>query len=106
VLPKPAFPRRWNAADPMLIAETVPSRIWKVSLDDGRPAIVRDLKARGFEDAASSMAFLAWRRGEGAIKLLGREAIARCWNMPASGILSTTSTNMVTALRRKSRPRC
>jgi len=57
----------------VLIAETVPSRIWKVSLADGRPAVVRDLKPRGFEDAASSMAFLAWRRGEGAIRLLGRD---------------------------------
>jgi streptomycin 6-kinase len=55
----------------MLIAETVPSRIWKVSLADGSPAIVRDLKPRGFEDEASSKAFLAWRRGQGAIRLLG-----------------------------------
>jgi len=57
----------------VLIADTVPSLIWKVTLGDGRPAIVRDLKPRGLEDAASSMAFLAWRRGEGAIRLLGRD---------------------------------
>ena len=57
----------------MLIAETVPSSIWKVSLDDGSPAIVKDLKPRGLEDEASSKAFLAWRRGEGAIRLLGRD---------------------------------
>ena len=57
----------------MLIAETVPSRIWKVTLADGSPAIVRDLKPRGFEDEASSVAFLAWRRGEGVVRLLGRD---------------------------------
>ena len=72
-MPKPAFPRRWKAEGSRADRRDLPSRIWKVSLDDGSPAIVRDLKPRGFEDEASSKAFLAWRRGEGAIRLLGRD---------------------------------
>ena len=71
-MPKPAFPRRWKA-EPELIAETFSSRIWKVSLDDGSPAIVKDLKPHGLEDELSGMALLAWRHGEGAIKLLDRD---------------------------------
>jgi streptomycin 6-kinase len=72
-LPKPAFPQRWKVGDPVLIAETVTSRIWKVSLDDGRPAVVKDLKPVGIEDERSSADFLKYRRGEGAIRLFGRD---------------------------------
>lgn len=70
----PEFPKRWKVSAPELIAETFSSRIWKVLQEDGAPAIVKDLKP--FDDVADELRgehFLAWRRGEGAVRLLGRD---------------------------------
>ena len=70
----PDFPKRWKVGAPVLIAETFSSRIWKVFREDGSPAIVKDLKP--FDDVADELRgehFLAWRRGEGAVRLLGRD---------------------------------
>ena len=70
----PAFPARWKVSAPELIAETFSSRIWKVVREDGSPAVVKALKP--FDDVADELRgehFLAWRRGEGAVRLLGRD---------------------------------
>lgn len=70
----PAFPKRWKVSAPELIAETFSSRIWKVVLDDGSPAVVKALKPfDDVEDELRGEHYLAWRRGEGAVRLLGRE---------------------------------
>ncbi|KRF02053.1 3'-kinase [Frateuria sp. Soil773] len=68
----PRFPAHWRASEPELVAETFSSRIWKVRLDDGRDAIVKDLKP--FDDVADELRgvhYLAWRDGVGAVRLLG-----------------------------------
>ena len=68
---QPAFPDRWNVSDPILIAETFSSRIWKVRLGDGGPAIVKDLKP--FDDVYDELRgahLLEWRGGEGLVRLL------------------------------------
>ncbi|WP_210243409.1 aminoglycoside phosphotransferase family protein [Mesorhizobium sp. B2-4-14] len=70
----PAFPARWRVSAPELIAETFSSRIWKVRFEDGSPAIVKALKP--FDDVADELRgerYLAWRSGEGAVRLLGRD---------------------------------
>ncbi|QKC77803.1 aminoglycoside phosphotransferase family protein [Mesorhizobium erdmanii] len=70
----PAFPARWKVSAPELMAETFSSRIWKVRREDGSPAVVKALKP--FDDVADELRgehFLAWRRGEGAVRLLGRD---------------------------------
>ncbi len=70
----PAFPKRWKVSAPELIAETFSSRIWKVRLEDGSPAIVKALKPfDDVEDELRGEHYLAWRRGEGAVRLLGRD---------------------------------
>jgi streptomycin 6-kinase len=69
-----AFPERWKVSAPEPIAETFSSRIWKVLREDGSPAIVKDLKP--FDDVADELRgwhYLAWRRGEGAVRLLDRD---------------------------------
>lgn len=69
---QPAFPARWNVSEPVLIAETFSSRIWKVWLGDGTPAVVKDLKPfDDVEDELRGAHFLSWRNGEGAVRLLG-----------------------------------
>ncbi|MFD1982622.1 aminoglycoside phosphotransferase family protein [Mesorhizobium newzealandense] len=70
----PAFPARWRVSTPELVAETFSSHIWKVRREDGSPAIVKALKP--FDDVADELRgehYLAWRRGEGAVRLLGRD---------------------------------
>ncbi|MER9584325.1 aminoglycoside phosphotransferase family protein [Mesorhizobium sp. M0276] len=70
----PVFPARWKVSVPELIAETFSSRIWKVFRQDGSPAIVKALKP--FDDVADELRgehYLAWRGGEGAVRLLGRD---------------------------------
>ncbi|WP_027057257.1 aminoglycoside phosphotransferase family protein [Mesorhizobium loti] len=70
----PAFSARWKVSAPELIAETFSSRIWKVVREDGSPAVVKALKP--FDDVADELRgehFLARRRGEDAVRLLGRD---------------------------------
>lgn len=70
----PAFPRRWEIGGAELIAETFSSRIWKVLREDGSPAVVKALKPfDDVEDELRGAHFLAWRRGIGAVRLLGRD---------------------------------
>ncbi|MEI5680254.1 MULTISPECIES: aminoglycoside phosphotransferase family protein [unclassified Mesorhizobium] len=71
---QPDFPGRWKVSDPILIDETFSSRIWKVRLENGDPAIVKALKP--FDDVADELRgahYLSWRDGAGAVRLLGFE---------------------------------
>ncbi|KJF74573.1 APH(6)-I family aminoglycoside O-phosphotransferase [Agrobacterium arsenijevicii] len=70
----PDFPADWNVSQPLLIADTFSSRIWKVQMPDGSTAIVKALKP--IEDIADELRgadYLTWRNGRGAVRLLGRE---------------------------------
>lgn len=70
----PVFPDRWKLSDPALLAETFSSRIWKVRLEDGSPAVVKDLKPfDDVEDELRGAHLLRWRRGKGAVNLLGMD---------------------------------
>ncbi|GLS33397.1 streptomycin 6-kinase [Mesorhizobium albiziae] len=70
----PSLPDRWNVSDPILIAETFSSRIWKVRREDGSLAVIKALKP--FDDVADELRgahYLSWRDGVGAVRLLGFE---------------------------------
>jgi streptomycin 6-kinase len=68
------FPRGWNASGAVLLTETFGSRIWKVRLADGTPAIVKDLKPfDDVEDELRGAHYLAWRDGNASVNLLGFE---------------------------------
>lgn len=72
--PAPPFPDRWKIVDPVLIADTFSSLIWKVHLDDGTPAVIKDLKPiKDIADELRGAHLLEWRRGHGAIRLLDRD---------------------------------
>ncbi|TJV68862.1 MAG: 3'-kinase, partial [Mesorhizobium sp.] len=99
----PAFPGRWKVNAPELIAETFSSRIWKVVREDGSPAIVKALKAfDDVEDELRGEHFLAWRRGEGAVRLLGRDG--HCMLLEYAGetllsqVLAEQGDNAATAI--------
>ncbi|MBZ9974618.1 aminoglycoside phosphotransferase family protein [Mesorhizobium sp. BR-1-1-10] len=99
----PAFPARWKVSEPELMAETFSSRIWKVRLEHGAPAIVKALKP--FDDVADELRgehFLAWRRGEGAVRLLGRDGHSMLLeyggNTLLSQVLDEQGDNAATAI--------
>ena len=64
---------RWACVDPVLVADTPTSRVWRVRRGEGT-AIVKDLKPIGIEDELRGADYLAWRGGQGAVRLLEREA--------------------------------
>ncbi|MFI0843209.1 aminoglycoside phosphotransferase family protein [Mesorhizobium sp. IMUNJ 23232] len=69
-----SFPLSWRLSDPVFIAETFSSRIWKVFREDGTPAIVKALKPfDDVEDELRGAHLLKWCDGHGAVKLFGFE---------------------------------
>lgn len=99
----PRFPKRWKVGAPELIAETFGSRIWKVVREDGSPAIVKDLKPfDDVEDELRGEHFLAWRRGEGAVRLLGRDGhrmlLEYAGEISLSQIIADQDDNAATAI--------
>ncbi|NVD42268.1 hypothetical protein HT585_25685 [Ensifer sp. HO-A22] len=70
----PRLLERWGLADPQLLADTFSSRLWKVCLPDGTPAVIKDLKP--IDDIADELRggdYLAWRQGVAAVRLLDRD---------------------------------
>lgn len=66
---------RWRLADVRPIADTPGSVIYRARLYDGRSVIAKLLKPRGMGEIAG-MDYLQWRGGNGAIRLIAREADA------------------------------
>jgi streptomycin 6-kinase len=70
----PSFPACWNLQAADLIAETFSSRIFKVRLPDDTPAIVKELKPfDDVEDELRGAHLLAWRNGEGLVRLIAMD---------------------------------
>ncbi|MET3660017.1 aminoglycoside phosphotransferase family protein [Aquamicrobium ahrensii] len=70
----PDFPSRWSITGARLIADTFSSRVWKVTLGDGSPAVVKDLKP--FDDVDDELRgahLLAWRDGQGLVRLIDQD---------------------------------
>lgn len=66
----------WGASDPTPIAVTPTSRVYRVQLDAGGTAIVKDLTPIGAEEELRGAAFLEWRAGRGSVRLLARHDTA------------------------------
>ncbi|KQZ96570.1 3'-kinase [Mesorhizobium sp. Root157] len=70
----PTFPRQWEIASADLLDETFSSLIWKVARDDGSIAVVKDVKLfDDMQDELRGAHLLAWRRGNGLVRLLGQD---------------------------------
>jgi len=64
---------RWGASDPVPVAATPTSRVYRVRLGAGRAAIVKDLTPAGVEDELRGADLLEWWGGAGSVRLLARE---------------------------------
>lgn len=67
--------RRWGISTAAFVADTHTSLIYRVTLTNGSTAIVKSLKPSGVGELPG-MAFLAWRDGSGAVRLLEQEGAA------------------------------
>ncbi|MBA8904095.1 aminoglycoside phosphotransferase family protein [Phyllobacterium sp. P30BS-XVII] len=67
------FPTEWQVSSPELIVETHTSRIIKVRLDNGTPAIVKALNATGVQEELRGVHYLDWHDGKGAIRVLAEK---------------------------------
>ncbi|MCB7006772.1 aminoglycoside phosphotransferase family protein, partial [Escherichia coli] len=66
----PVFPAHWHVSQPVLIADTFSSLVWKVSLPDGTPAIVKGLKPiKDIADELRGADYLVWRNGRHCCKV-------------------------------------
>jgi streptomycin 6-kinase len=70
----PVFPHQWEITGADLIGETFSSLIWKVQRGDGSTAVVKDVKLfNDMQDELRGVHLLAWRRGNGLVRLLGQD---------------------------------
>lgn len=61
--------RRWSISSAFLLADTPSSIVYRVTLAGGEKAVLKLLKPRGIGELPG-MAFLRWRDGNGAIRLI------------------------------------
>ena len=56
-----------------MLAEGVGGTVWRARTADGRSTVVKRLSEQAAPDAPSALAWLTWRGGAGAVRLLGAE---------------------------------
>lgn len=67
----PAFPADWRIVSAELMADTFSSHVWLVKQVDGSRAVVKDCKPiPDLADVLRGARYLAWRKGDGAIRLI------------------------------------
>lgn len=73
----PDFPDEWKIISAEFMTETFSSVVWKVTQAEGTIAVVKDVKQfDDMEDELRGAHLLAWRRGNGLVRLLGRHGNA------------------------------
>jgi streptomycin 6-kinase len=65
----PSLLRRWRLSDPLLIADTHSSHVWRARSNSGATVILKRLKPEGLAER-SGFDFLRWRDGRGTVRLL------------------------------------
>ena len=96
-----ALLRRWGAHDPQLVADTVTSRVYRVLMDAGGTAIVKDLKP--IADAETRGAdYLRCQDGRGCVRLLasdgGRLMLEDAGDRPLRELLDRNGDAVATAV--------
>lgn len=66
----PRLPRDWGVVEPTLLEDGVGGKVWRVSLTDGRIAALKQASAAARHESDAAAAFLRWRDGHGAVRLI------------------------------------
>lgn len=69
----PAVPSVWKLTKLTLLAEGIGGLVWRAVDSEGRTSVVKRLSPQAASDAPQALAWLRWRDGAGAIRLLGAE---------------------------------
>lgn len=81
----PSLLRRWRLSDPVLIADTHSSHVWRARTNRGETVILKRLKPEGSAERIG-FEFLRWRDGQGTVRLL--EATDDCALLEDVGALT------------------
>lgn len=66
------LPTGWGVADAALLSDGIGGKVWRAMLAEGGTAIVKQLSPLAVRDRADGEAWLRWRGGNGAVRLLDR----------------------------------
>lgn len=66
----PSFPPEWDIASLIDLAAGVGGRVWRARTASGVSVVVKQVSEQAAEDAAHALAWLKWRQGHGAVRLL------------------------------------
>ncbi|MGH6860947.1 MAG: aminoglycoside phosphotransferase family protein, partial [Phyllobacterium sp.] len=67
------LPPLWQVSSPELFIETPTSRIIKVRLATGEPAVIKQLSPVGMREELQGAFYLDWHDGNGSVRLLARQ---------------------------------
>lgn len=67
------LPKAWTVVETSLLAQGIGGQVWRAHRLNSERVVVKRVSALAASDAAHAMAYLAWREGLGAARLLGVE---------------------------------
>ena len=73
-----ALPSSWGIIEATPLAEGVGGQVWRARRLNGDPVVVKRVSAQAAADAAHAIAYLDWRQGLGAVRVL---AVDGGWQM-------------------------
>lgn len=68
-----SWPAEWRVAQAAPLSDGIGGKVWRATLTGGGTAIVKRLSELAIRDRADGEAWLRWRNGEGAVRLLDRK---------------------------------
>lgn len=99
---KPAPPSAWGLGRLSLLAEGVGGTAWRAVAPDGRTSVLKRLSPQAAPDAPHALAWLRWRDGSGAIRLLGAQGpwqwLEDAGDRPLSAVLETEGDEAATRI--------
>jgi streptomycin 6-kinase len=66
----PVWPDVWRVMSAQALADGIGGRVWRIRTEDGARAVIKQISEKARDDAKHALAYLSWRNGLGAIRLL------------------------------------
>lgn len=72
------LPAAWAITVAAPLAEGIGGQVWRARRRNGEPVVLKRVSPQAASDATYATAYLDWRQGQGAVRLL---AVDGCWQM-------------------------
>lgn len=69
----PDFPGHWRIETLEPLADGIGGKVWRVTLEDGRAAVLKQASAAALEEMPGAIDYLRWTNGLGSVRLLDAE---------------------------------